>query len=180
MTERPLLYFALGALGATCIGALALNSEGIVFPDGSVQSSAAKRKVYYLTESEFFGNQAPFACDVSGGFHFANFFEIADSGAMRYAKQEELSVGFYLHEKDDSGDGPPLEEWGYVRTGGDSVAAFELGSSNCDGWVQDGLNEFSTVAGLCISCPASGSVTIGTWNVGVGACSGHRVWCVTD
>lgn len=41
MTEKRLLYFALGALAVVSIGAMGIQDDGILFPDGSFQATAA-------------------------------------------------------------------------------------------------------------------------------------------
>ena len=40
MTENPLAFFAIGVLAVLSIGAISLEDNGIVFPDGSFQTTA--------------------------------------------------------------------------------------------------------------------------------------------
>ena len=181
MRERSILYFALGVLVVTCIGALGLSPYGVVFPDGSVQSSAAGRKLYYLTGNLGRGDAARFLCDEEAGFHLAHFFELQGLGNMRYARDEDLSPGHTARRKADSGSGPPAFDYGWVRNGYSASTSDRPGFGNCNAWTSREEGAYGMVAGTCSDpgfCPgANGAV----WGVYPGVC--HLfvpAWCVTD
>lgn len=109
---------------------LALHQEGILFPDGTIQTTAARsdnRRAFYLTDSTWDGGSALSAC--AEGFHMASLFEILDVSNLRYAREIGDSV-----ETDDAGTGPPSNAFGWVRTGENSGSAGAAGQGNCNLW----------------------------------------------
>ena len=84
------LYFALGVTTVISLGGVVnqvssaardsgviLGNDGIRFPDGSLQTTAASpdsRRAFYLTSSTHQGNAPLNAC--APGFHFASMWEI--------------------------------------------------------------------------------------------------------
>jgi hypothetical protein len=91
MNERRLLYFALGAMTVISVGAatdaLVMRNEGIQYPDGTVQTTAAglPRRMVYLTSTLVTGNMARDQC-TEPGFHMASMWEIANWATLEYAK----------------------------------------------------------------------------------------------
>lgn len=49
MTDNRLLYYALGVLTVVSIGAVSIGDDGVVFPDGSVQTTAAPPAAWSMT-----------------------------------------------------------------------------------------------------------------------------------
>ena len=149
MTEKRWLYFALGVTTVISIGSVtnqlgplappgvALSDIGITFPDGSVQTSAAPRdprRAFYLTGTRHTGDEAD-GTDGNGagvcanGYHFASMFEILDVSNLRY----DVDRGFL---QADSGQGPPSNWSGWIRTGfGPSAIQTDLGSLGDGGFV---------------------------------------------
>jgi hypothetical protein len=187
MGERPLLYFALGILVTTSIGAISLRDDGIQFPDGSLQTSADTRRAFYLSDSSFWvGNNVHVACD--DGFHFASLWEILDPTELRYVKDEELSEGFFAARNPDSGDGPPAGLEGWIRTGATPAggSTTDDGEANCDAYTTNLSIRAGTTVQLNSCWDSSGYCTrdiaeVGWWKPLLAAChQGRRVWCVQD
>ena len=189
MRERPLLYFALGILVTTSIGAtLSLRSDGIEFPDGTVQTTADTRRVFYLAEDptlDWNGVQALFACHP--GFHMASMWEILDPGNLRYITDDELGTGYLARRAGDSGMGPPSGAIGWVRTGFLSSQERDGGRGNCRAWESSSSADDGSLAGLntCwdggAPCDLTASQMAHWWVTGTGPCHlPQKVWCVQD
>ena len=176
MRERAALYFALGVASTITIGAItdrmAIGNDGLHFPDGTVQTSAAaERRSFYLSTVGVQGDSVKTAC--AAGYHAASLWEILDPTTLRYNK----TLGF---NRDDSGFGPPTNRFGWVRTGYDSWTEQEPGQSNCGNW--------STTAGhgTIIYLPyfdwdRLGALQYAPWGGATSSCSSSLgVWCVED
>jgi hypothetical protein len=163
-------------MGATA--GLGLRDDGIVFPDGSVQTTAAAadpRRAFYLTNTPSDGSQALGAC--APGFHMASLWEIHDVSTLRYATDEE--GGTDVRRTGDSGFGPPAAgDFGWVRTGHIENTAATEGLGNCSAWsTTDGSG---TIAGLG-SPWGNPSAVLAPWDSVVLLCSlPALVWCVED
>ena len=199
MTEKRWLYFALGVTTVISVGAvtnqlvpvapatgLELSDSGITFPDGTVQSTAAARdprRLFYLTASLHDGAQALGACGTNTGFHMASMWEIADVGTLSYDFDNPNAL-----TRGDSGEGPPTNAFGWVRTGNFTAhSSFNAGIANCDAWTHDvNLPGSGTIARLSSNWtdPAAGGLALvwGTpWAATTEACSlPQLVWCVED
>lgn len=168
----------LGALLATALLAqspLSLQSDGIQYPDGTLQTTADPRRAFYLTNSEVTGIGAPVFCD--SGYHFASLWEILDVSNLRYATENPNA-----YTKADSGQGPPSFEYGWVRTGSNAGTSGSPGFANCNAWTN------LTGEGSAVSLyPQWDDQTLplvdwlGPWHPLSFACNvPHRVWCVQD
>lgn len=172
--------FAVGALVVLAtLGAatpMTLRSDGLQFPDGSVQTSAALRKTFYLSTTYEYGDTALTGCDA--GFHMASLWEILDVGSLRYGTYR----GF-LH--DDSGYGPPTgsDAEGWIRTGAVVVLnTTEPGRASCSAWTSE-VGSGTTVRLSDSWQPLAAGTETGLepWRVGFRACSDTtHVWCVSD
>ena len=94
MGEKRVLYFALGVLAVVAVGqAMAVRNDGLEFPDGSIQVTAAvaqaKTKVY-LTDALHTGSTALSAC--ATGWHMASQWEIPDPLVLEY---DNDAIGAY-------------------------------------------------------------------------------------
>ncbi|MDX1501482.1 MAG: hypothetical protein R3325_03895 [Thermoanaerobaculia bacterium] len=197
MKPNGLVYFAFGWTTLISLGAafnqvvappstLSLGDTGIVFPDGTVQTTAAKsdsRRAFYLTSSGHSGSLALGAC--APGFHMASLWEIFDVSTLRYATDSEGAGDVF--RADDSGQGPPTDRIGFVRTGGGSFDVFQAkGLSNCAAWTSSSPMHVGTGVELeprWDSPTGAGepSVVIAPWDAGVLQCSQDwQVWCVAD
>lgn len=191
--------FLAGVVGALTVsvllgaaGALELTDAGIRFPDGTVQTTAAvsdSRRAFYLTPSTFRG----YPYDTPGprdactqGFHMASLWEIQDVSTLRYATDSE--GGFDVLRKGDSGQGPPSDAYGWIRTGyaSDRLTAVE-GKPNCEAWMMShGEPGFGTTAALQARWDAATgtgdpAAMIAPWDSAPGFCVGlTHVWCVED
>ena len=74
-------------------------------------AEALEPRRFYLTQDTFDGSQPLNACAV--GFHLASLWEIFDVTSLKY----DRTLGF---TQADSGEGPPVEKEGWIRTGGPS------------------------------------------------------------
>ncbi len=193
MSEKRWLYFALGVTTVISIGAvtnqlvpvvpagMAIGDAGITFPDGTVQTTAgAGAKKYYLTDAETYeGDEVIGACGMGTGFHTASLWEIADPSSLEYAFSHPNA-----YTRSDSGNGPPTESPGWIRTGS-GVGTSQVGRANCLDWLV-GNNYEGTLVKLSEvwdNPAADGSALVwGTpWAAKAVDCGeSHRVWCVED
>jgi len=141
--------------------------------DALVAAAAAadSRRWFYLTTTSQNGAGALTACE--SGFHMANIYEIFDVSNLRY----DTGRGW---TRDDSGQGPPQQWGGWVRTGAASYAGSEAGASNCLAWTSSIASDAGTVAHLDyrMNDPAN---MVHPWRVLAQGCSTPwAVWCVED
>ncbi len=183
---QSLVAGAMGALLVTALlGAtnqlitpsspLVLRSDGIQFPDGTVQTTAAPgdtRRAFYLTSSAYDGALASLAC--ASGYHMASLWEIHDVSNLRYATE----MGSLAVTYGDSGDGPPASARGWVRTGYWSWTADREGIANCSGWSSRSQGDYGTTV-MLLQIWDSPSSVLDPWWPGTAQCVyGRSVWCV--
>lgn len=185
MNERRLIYFLAGALSVMSLAAfsnqllpngLAVTETGIVFPDGTVQTTAAQaRRSYYVTaETTYTGLTAPNAC--SSGYHMASMWEILDPSNLVYDTARGATTG-------DSGEGPPIDLDGWVRTGRNPIMGrTDPGGANCLGYTSQDSAENGTAAELPQGTWSTRTaLPVSPWVVLTRSCnSTTRVWCVED
>ncbi|MFC2023661.1 hypothetical protein ACFLT5_02870 [Chloroflexota bacterium] len=109
------------------IGYLAL-SQGEVSasaPQAPLASSTGMRQNYLTTLPYSTAGAGADAC--ADPYHFASMWEILDPSNLRY----NTSLGL---TKDDCGQGPTSDKWGFVRTGNVSSSDDTVGTGNCDSW----------------------------------------------
>ena len=102
-------------------------------------AAADARRWFYLTTTFPSGALADTVCD--SGFHMASIYEILDVSNLRY----DTGRGYV---RDDSGQGPPQQVGGWVRTGAGSYAENSAGVSNCLAWTSSSASDFGTIAWL--------------------------------
>lgn len=185
----------LGALVALLTAGAAspmvMRSDGLRFPDGTVQTTAAQsdpRRSFYLTDSTSDGAGAPFSC--AEGYHMASLWEMLDPTDLRYAVEEPDAV-----VASDSGLGPPASRPGRIRTGSSSRSRQtdlnsdgDGGGVNCDAYTTNASDADGTRISLrpCwqeeADCSGRGSHQVAPWFwVSEASCdSQQRVWCVED
>ena len=206
MSEKRWLYFALGVTTVISVGAvtnqlvplapatgLSLSDSAIMFPDGTVQTTAAPRdprRAFYLTTTGFNGDQADGTGVCDAGFHFASLFEILDVSSLRYDTGRGKS-------RSDSGQGPPSSSFGWIRTGnlsdGQQPNWNSLGDGgirNCATWTTSSDSSDGTTVGLnwcwqeeadCVPSGWSESNVAQWWRAGEATCdTTYAVWCVED
>lgn len=176
------LCLSLGGTAAILVilgaGPMTIRTDGLKFPDGTIQATAAAadpRRAYYLTASGSQGDQATDAC--APGFHLASIWEILDMSALRYATE----IGdAEIHA--DAGQGPPTGKAGWVRTGYQFGNVGPVpGRANCSLWTTNA----SASNGTIVSLPSDwGPDTFGKvqpWNNAVLQCNVFSpAWCVED
>ena len=195
MTDKRWLYFALGVTTALSLGAVtnqlvpltttgvALSDQGIIFPDGTVQTTAAPRDsrlAFYLTKTQQTGGSADSAC--ASGFHFASIWEIQDVSNLRYDGARGVRYA-------DSGAGPPTNRWGWVRTGKGAIVSDTPGAANCTNpildapWTSSLAHHDGTVVILTNNDDdyATHPRVPDPWRVSAGACiNTNASWCVEE
>src|SRR4029453_19290226 len=81
------------------------------------------RRFYLTLDNSFNGAHALQACTT--GFHMASVWEISVTSSLRY----DTTLG---KTRADSGEGPPSDTYGWVRTGYDSNQQSVAGGGNCN------------------------------------------------
>lgn len=174
------------AVGAVCAivslpvmaqGPMTIRSDGLEFPDGSVQTTAAaalSQPLFYLTDANVATNQALTAC--APGFHMASFWEIVDPSNLTYAFDHPDA-----HTKSDSGYGPPSGWYGWVRTGNDSSTFDAAGQGNCATWTSTSPDSYGPSVRLPLSWETPPGEIGNIWDSESFSCSfTGPVWCVQD
>jgi hypothetical protein len=161
----------LALLMAAFLGYLAWN-QGAVAASGPQAPAAASTgmRQYYLTTTFHNGANALAAC--ASGYHMASLWEILDPSNLKY----NTDLG---HTRDDSGQGPPTNIQGWVRTGYASDTSTTAGQANCNAWT----SSESSVNGTRAFLPPNWTVVkdIHVWTVWTFWCDfGFQVWCVED
>jgi len=150
LTRGLVALLALALLVAALLGYLAWNQDEVAASgpqapldrarDRPLASSAGLRG-YYLTQGTYNGAEAD-GTDGNGagvcasGYHFASLWEILDPSNLKY----NTTLGY---TQADSGQGPPTNALGWVRTGYLSNTSTTAGQGNCN-------------AGRVPSCPPTG------------------------
>jgi hypothetical protein len=158
--------------------ALGLLATGT--PASAQKSATSKdaRRAFYLTRTRPSGGEAPTAC--AAGYHMASMWEILDPSNLRY----DTALG---RGRVDSGSGPPVGEYGFVRTGGYNIGGNIYSDdlvSNCQGWTSNDYTDHGVIVGLSWSwTDASNSIRLGPWRPLLNGCHNPNdagVWCVQD
>jgi hypothetical protein len=139
--------------------------------------SETQRK-YYLTPTGFAGNQTLTAC--APGYHMGSFGELKGLSDLQY----DTSLGYH-HA--DSGSGPPMGAWGWIRTGFLASSSQQIGA-NCSAggdtvWASN--SGYGTIMQIRPDLPSqvgSGFVVQDAVLLQPLQCSygGYGVWCVQD
>jgi len=138
---------------------------------GTVAWNPDSARKYYLTTTTQDGAGADTAC--AAGYHFASLWEIFDTASLKY----NATLGF---TNADSGQGPPTEQTGWVRTGYSSDGSNTAGRGNCFGWDTISGGAFGTYAGPGTAWLNPATV-VNPWAANVATCDQpRRSWCVQD
>jgi hypothetical protein len=165
----------------SCLLVLAALLTFLTLTGGSASASETEAaepastgiRQYYLTDtlSAVQGDDVLNACAAS--YHTASLWEIADPSNQKYNTELGLTG-------DDGGQGPPTNNYGWVRTGFGSSTSSVPGQANCAIWASNGSSDYGTVVLLPHSWTA-GLDDVGVWETGVRQCSQFaRVWCIGD
>lgn len=135
------------------------------------QAASTGTRQFYLTSALADGDEALTAC--AAGYHMASLWEITDPSNFKY----NTALG---KTKPDSGQGPPTNEHGWVRTGYKPDDSLTIGQANCDAWTSDHDAKNGTMAVLW-SDLTDDIEEVGVWTTGVFPCDiGLSVWCIED
>ena len=162
---------ALALLIVAGLGYLAWNRDEVAAsaPQAPLASSAGMRQ-YYLTITSHSGASADEVC--AGGYHFASLWEILDPASLKY----NTSLGSIQL---DSGQGPPSNLVGWVRTGYNGNTSSTVGMGNCLAWLSSNSIYNGTVADLPHQWTTATNLHV--WNTSSYSCNtSTRVWCVED
>jgi hypothetical protein len=161
---------ALALLVAVFVGYLAWGQNEVAASGSQAPlASSAGLRGYYLTQDMYRGEGADGSGVCADGYHFASLWEIMEPSNLKY----DMALG---RTRDDSGQGPPSDWFGWVRTGYNGNTSATAGQSNCNAW--DGGGE-GTVARLPNNWTAGQDIHV--WEVDTRSCSSYYlVWCVAD
>ena len=128
---------------------------------------------FYLTDDNHDADEATSVC--APGYHMASLWEILDVSNIAYAYDHPDT-----HTKADSGQGPPAQWYGWVRTGHGDSTADSPGIGNCQAWTSSASADRGTIARLTYDWEGTGTA-VGPWETSTFVCSGVApVWCVQD
>jgi len=134
---------------------------------------SATPRQFYLTKENHQGNTTLTAC--ATGFHMASLWEIFDPSNLTY----DTSLGAIAA---DSGQGPPNNNLGWIRTGFDSATNIgAAGEANCAAWTTNANASNGTFAGLDVTWFFSAGTRTDPWFGSTASCDFAKpVWCVAD
>ncbi len=125
---------------------------------------------FYLDGGSYDGAETTTVC--ASGYHFASLWEILDTSNLKY----NTTLGW---TNDDSGQGPPVLGYGWVRTGYSNSTANTAGEGNCNGWSSNSNSDYGTSAYRPSNWTTGQDIYV--WKVETGTCDvGRSVWCVED
>jgi hypothetical protein len=163
---RALVCFGARRRRRSFTHALPLASLALATLIASSASAAPKR--YFLTVDAFPASQALGAC--GKGFHMAALWEIFDVTQLRYDTKRGQT-------RTDSGAGPAAGVRGWIRTGGVSGGADQVGIANCAAWTSDAGGNYGTVVELR-SLWDGEALAVSPWEARTSTCdTAHPVWC---
>ena len=174
--ELVALVVTLSGL-ASAQNPMTLTNDGLTFPDGSTQNTAATSatRLYYLSDTNYISSEALTAC--GSGYHLASMWEIFDPSNLVYAFSHPDA-----HTKSDSGAGPPSGWYGRVRTGAPASSVDSAGDGNCSNWTSDSGSDYGTSVRLKRAWETPDSLEHGAiWDASSFPCSFvGPVWCIQD
>jgi len=134
-------------------------------------SGSSPNAQVYLTNFDRLGNNVLTAC--STGYHMASMWEIADISNFTYNTNHPDA-----YSKADSGQGPPANWYGWVRTGYNSSTVNVAGQGNCANWT--GTTGYGTIVRLVNNWDVVPGA-LSSWETDTWGCSGTApIWCVGD
>jgi hypothetical protein len=136
------------------------------------------RRKFYLSDTNYPADTAETSC--ATGYHFASVYEILDPSHLQYAVDEpDARTNF------DSGEGPPSDWQGWIRTGNGYNLSGDPGVANCAAWSSTSAEHNGTVVWLSKvwKDPTAGGLLgqVGVWVAIDQSCDSARgVWCIED
>ncbi len=172
LTRRLLALLVLALLIVAGLGYLAWGHDEVSASASSASlASSDGMRQYYLTSAVHSGSLPDDVC--ATGYHFASLWEVLDPSNLKY----NTTLG--TTDREDSGQGPPSNLSGWIRTGYDGSTSSTPGMGNC--WLWDfGTSSYrGTYATLPSEWTADTDVHV--WITGNSHCGTyHRAWCVED
>jgi hypothetical protein len=134
-------------------------------------SASTGRRQYYRTWNSYTPTNFTAAC--AAGYHFASLWEILDPSNLEYNN----ILGW---NQADSGEGPPTNRHGWIRTGYNSEGTSGVeGQDNCRAWTSVDVNDTGTRASLAWQWGTNEEIHV--WNLDRAPCwVPYPVWCVED
>jgi len=127
----------------------------------------------YLTATNYDTDEALTAC--GPGYHMASLWEILDVSNLVYDREHPDAF-----VRDDSGEGPPSNWYGWIRTGYVSSGSTTAGQGNCRAWTSTSNADEGTAVRLAAAWETPPG-EIATWDANAFACNlPAPVWCVGD
>ncbi len=164
---RNLLRTATAVVVFLAIASLVLQESS----NAAATKSSVPARAYYLTKNAVSGGQAALTdgsvCAI--GYHMASLYEIHEPANLAYNTALGVAVN-------DSGSGPPIDNFGWIRTGAVS------GAGNCNAWSDSSPTNTGTTVALTSNWSSAATV-ISPWTSDGGqtSCSAlASVWCVQD
>ena len=150
--------------------ALTMGSQWTVGADAPKKDP---RRAFYLTPERHDGSQALNAC--ADGYHMASIWEMLDPSNLRY----DSALGVTAP---DSGSGPPVIQFGWVRTGRNASRVSIAGVANCSAWTSNATDDPGTAVMLPgIWQGETANSPIEPWSATAASCASPvQVWCVED
>ncbi len=161
---------AVALLAAALLTCLAWKPGEATARNTPLAAPAAGREYYLTYASVPDAAHALTAC--ASGYHMASLWEILDTSSLKY----NTGLGAV---RDDSGQGPPAQWAGWVRTGYGSGNAPTPGQANCNAWTSNSASQNGTYAQLSSNWASAKDIYV--WLTYTTLCSqAARVWCVQD
>ena len=133
-------------------------------------TASSNMRQFYLTPG--FHNVATVLAACDSGYHVAPLWEILDPSNLKY----DTARGYVA---DDSGQGPPADFAGWIRTGSSGSSSTTPGYANCLAWTSSDGAEYGTT--VWMGGPWTDPRDVHVWNAGVWPCNNSSpVWCVED
>jgi hypothetical protein len=186
LTRGLVGLLALSLLAAAFVGYLAWGQGEVAASDPQAPFDHAQDRFlaasismrrYYLTLGTYNGadadgNNGNGAGVCAEGYHFASLWEILDPSNLKY----DTALGI---TRDDSGQGPPNGDAGWVRTGNGSSTDWPPGQGNCAAWTSNASDAWGSNAALSTEWGAGQDAR---WVTNFTSCNSTfiHVWCVAD
>lgn len=136
---------------------------------------------FYLTaDPDYNGRDALGVCEP--GFHMASMWELRDPSNLLYAWELGSQI---VHRNGDSGWGPPIGDFGWIRTGDIALTTLSTaGFHNCNGYRSSSSTHYGSIMKLDF---VIGEVVAQAYQLHLDlawyrrTCNmDYRVWCVSD
>lgn len=168
---KVVMLAILAMLAVVGVGVLAGEPRQTGLAATPTPEPTVEPRRYYVTKTEPDAPDAPFAC--AEGYHMASLWEIFDPSALAYAEDEPDA-----QTQADVGSGPPVDWWGWIRTGNMASITETPGWGNCNAWTTSAPDTYGTIVSLG-KVWGGPDIVVSPWQADTWRCSGSAaVWCV--